>query len=96
MQLIDGRVLADKIRKEIKTEIKQLGIVPGLAVILVGHNPASHLYVLLKEKAAKEVGIHFEKYEFPSTTNHTPTSPSHPPNPPSGRGGKQLAGEEKS
>ena len=67
MQLIDGRGLAAQIQKEIKHEITALGIKPGLAVILVGDNPASHLYVSLKEKAAKKVGIHFEKYVFVGT-----------------------------
>ncbi len=64
MQLIDGRALAAQIQKEVKREIQALGIKPGLAVILVGDNPASHLYVSLKEKAAKKVGIHFEKHVF--------------------------------
>lgn len=81
MQILDGRKLAAKIRAEVKKEIQQLGIVPGLAVILVGKNPASHLYVSLKEKAAREVGIHFEKYVFEATL-------SHPPSPPLGQGGK--------
>ncbi len=67
MTIIDGRALADKIRKEIKTEIKQLGIVPGLAVILVGNNPASHLYVSLKEHACKDIGVKFERYFFEGT-----------------------------
>ena len=64
MQPIDGRGLAVQIQKEVKNEITRLGITPGLAVILVGDNPASHLYVSLKEKAAKKVGIHFEKHVF--------------------------------
>lgn len=66
-QIIDGKSLAARIRGEIKKEIAELGIVPGLAVILVGADPASHLYVGLKEKAAAEVGIHFEKYLFFAT-----------------------------
>ena len=65
MQILDGRSLAQKIRQEVKEEIARLGITPGLGVILVGNNPASHLYVSLKEKASREVGIHFEKYVFP-------------------------------
>ncbi|MFA5413481.1 MAG: tetrahydrofolate dehydrogenase/cyclohydrolase catalytic domain-containing protein [Patescibacteria group bacterium] len=66
-QIIDGKKIAAEIRGEIKREITELGIVPGLAVILVGADPASHLYVGLKEKAAAEVGIHFEKYLFFAT-----------------------------
>jgi len=67
VQIIDGKKIAAEIRAEIKKEIAELGIVPGLAVILVGADPASHLYVGLKEKAAAEVGIHFEKYLFFAT-----------------------------
>lgn len=66
-QIIDGKKIAAEIRAEIKKEIAELGITPGLAVILVGADPASHLYVGLKEKAAAEVGIHFEKYLFFAT-----------------------------
>ena len=67
MQSIDGKSLAAKIKIEVKEKIKRLGLTPGLAVILVGDNPASHLYVGLKEKAAREVGIHFEKHTFLGT-----------------------------
>lgn len=67
MRIIDGKKLALQIRQEIKKEISELGITPGLAVILVGADPASHLYVGLKEKAAAEIGIHFEKFLFFAT-----------------------------
>lgn len=67
MNIIDGKKIAAEIRAEIKKEITELGIIPGVAVILVGADPASHLYVVLKEKAAAEVGIHFEKYLFFAT-----------------------------
>ncbi len=67
MNIIDGKKIAAKIRAEIKKEIAELKITPGLAAILVGADPASHLYVGLKEKAAAEVGIHFEKYLFFAT-----------------------------
>lgn len=67
MNIIDGKKIAAEIRAEIKKEITESGIKPGLAVILVGADPASHLYVGLKEKAAAEVGIHFEKYLFFAT-----------------------------
>lgn len=67
MEIIDGRGLAAEIQKEVKDEIARLGITPGLAVILVGDNPASQLYVALKEAAAKEVGIRFEKHAFIGT-----------------------------
>jgi methylenetetrahydrofolate dehydrogenase (NADP+)/methenyltetrahydrofolate cyclohydrolase len=67
MNIIDGKKIAVEIRGEIKKEITKLEITPGLAVILVGADSASHLYVGLKEKAAAEVGIHFEKYLFFAT-----------------------------
>ncbi len=67
MQIIDGRKLAQKIRKEVKLEIQRLGLAPSLAVILVGKNPASHLYVALKERACKKTGINFEKHVFTGT-----------------------------
>lgn len=63
-QIIDGKKIAAEIRAKIKNEIAKLKITPGLAVILVGADPASHLYVGLKEKASAEVGVHFEKYLF--------------------------------
>lgn len=65
MNLLDGKELAAKIRNELKEEVKRLGIQPGLAVLLVGDDPASHTYVRLKEKAAEEIGIHFEKILLP-------------------------------
>lgn len=67
MQIVNGKKIAAEIRAEIKDEVSKLGITPGLAVILVGADPASHLYVGLKERAAAEVGIHFEKYLFFAT-----------------------------
>lgn len=63
--ILDGRALAEKIKTSIKKEITKLGIKPGLAVILVGKDPASEVYVRLKEKAAQDLGIYFEKYLFP-------------------------------
>lgn len=71
--VLDGRILAEKIRKEIKTALhsKEAGYTerPGLAAILVGDDPASHVYVRLKEKAAQEVGIHFHRYACSATTS---------------------------
>lgn len=68
MHLIDGKKLAEKIRHEVKKEIETQGASPGLAVILVGDDPASHLYVRLKERACTDVGIRFEKFLFPAST----------------------------
>lgn len=64
MKLLDGKLLAEKIRAEAKQEIQTRGLKPGLAAILVGDDPASKLYVSLKEKACKEVGINFSLYKF--------------------------------
>lgn len=68
-QIIDGKALADTIRQETAAQIAKLGIVPGLAAILVGHDAASELYVSLKAKAAKEVGIMFSLYRFPNNAS---------------------------
>ncbi|MEI8096480.1 MAG: bifunctional 5,10-methylenetetrahydrofolate dehydrogenase/5,10-methenyltetrahydrofolate cyclohydrolase [Candidatus Moraniibacteriota bacterium] len=64
MALLYGKPIADKILSETKNRIAVSGITPGLAVILVGNDASSHLYVGLKEKAAEEIGIHFEKFVF--------------------------------
>ncbi|MBI2475171.1 bifunctional 5,10-methylenetetrahydrofolate dehydrogenase/5,10-methenyltetrahydrofolate cyclohydrolase [Candidatus Uhrbacteria bacterium] len=62
--IIDGRALAQTIREKIKQRVSALPSSPGLAVILVGADPASHTYVSIKQKACEEVGIHFEKYLY--------------------------------
>jgi methylenetetrahydrofolate dehydrogenase (NADP+)/methenyltetrahydrofolate cyclohydrolase len=71
MQLIDGKALAKKIRENISNEAKELienhNIVPGLAVILVGDDPASHAYVKMKEKACKEVGFYSIVHKMPDS-----------------------------
>ena len=64
MEIIDGKALAKKIREDLKQEVdilKDKGIVPKLAVILVGEDPASQIYVRNKSKACNEVGIEFEE-----------------------------------
>lgn len=66
-KLLDGRALAAQVRAQVKIEIQKTGFTPGLAAVLIGADPASHVYVGLKEKAAAEVGIHFEKYLFFAT-----------------------------
>lgn len=65
MHILDGRKLAAKIRAQLESDIAQSGVTPGLAAVLVGDDPASHLYVSLKEKAAQEVGMYFEKVTLP-------------------------------
>ncbi len=61
---LHGRKLAEIIREKAKERINAMSDHPGLAVILVGNDPASKLYVKLKEKSAKEVGIYFELHRF--------------------------------
>src|SRR2546423_3845567 len=61
---LDGTRIAQDIRAEVAAEVKTMassGIRPGLAVVLVGHNPASEIYVRGKVKACEEVGLHSEK-----------------------------------
>lgn len=67
MTLLYGKPVAEEVTAKIKKLIESTGITPGLAVILVGENNASHLYVKLKEKAAQDIGIKFEKFLFNST-----------------------------
>lgn len=67
MNSIDGKALAAQIRAELKKDIAASGSEPKLAVLLVGENPASHLYVKLKEKAAAEAGIETDIRRLPST-----------------------------
>ncbi len=69
--LIDGKSIAGKIRGEIAVEVNRLesqGIKPGLAVVLVGNNPASKVYVSMKEKACRDVGIFSDEYKLPEDT----------------------------
>lgn len=56
--------MAERVLAETKSHIESAGVTPGLAVILVGDDAPSHLYVRLKERAAHDVGIHFEKIVF--------------------------------
>ncbi|MDO8845821.1 MAG: bifunctional methylenetetrahydrofolate dehydrogenase/methenyltetrahydrofolate cyclohydrolase FolD [Methylicorpusculum sp.] len=66
--IIDGKKIALEVRKSWKervNQLKQRGILPGLAVIIVGNNPASQVYVRNKIKACHEVGIHSELIDLP-------------------------------
>lgn len=66
-EVLNGTVLAQAIKEKVAQRVVDLRQPPGLGVILVGDNPASHLYVSLKEAAGKEVGIYVEKYFFSET-----------------------------
>ncbi|MDZ7373633.1 MAG: bifunctional methylenetetrahydrofolate dehydrogenase/methenyltetrahydrofolate cyclohydrolase FolD [candidate division KSB1 bacterium] len=71
-EIIDGKAIAAEIHAELKEEVRRLkatGITPGLAVILVGDDPASASYVRMKERACKELGIISFHYEFPAGTD---------------------------
>src|SRR5919199_6541286 len=70
-KLIDGRAVAEKVYTELRGEIAQLksrGVTPGLAVVLVGDNPASRAYVRSKDKMCRDLGLHSVKLELPATT----------------------------
>ncbi|MBI4599071.1 bifunctional 5,10-methylenetetrahydrofolate dehydrogenase/5,10-methenyltetrahydrofolate cyclohydrolase [Candidatus Uhrbacteria bacterium] len=69
--LIDGKALAARIRTNVQARVEQLREKPGLAVLLVGNDPASHTYVALKEKACQEAGIRFEKRLYPPDVSET-------------------------
>ncbi len=69
--IIDGKATSASIREEIKAEVTSLcekGVRPGLAVIIVGEDPASQIYVRNKERACEEVGFYSEKYALPKET----------------------------
>lgn len=69
---MDGKALSAKVRSSILAEteqLKQQGITPGLAVIIVGNDPASEIYVRNKEKACVECGFYSEKYALPAETS---------------------------
>jgi methylenetetrahydrofolate dehydrogenase (NADP+)/methenyltetrahydrofolate cyclohydrolase len=70
--IIDGKAVAQKIISGLGSELAELkgrGIVPGLAVVLVGDDPASRAYVRSKDKKCQELGMHSEKYELPEATS---------------------------
>ena len=70
-KLIDGRAIAQKVYAELQDEIASLklrGLTPGLAVVLVGDDPASRAYVRAKDKMCRELGMHSVKLELPATT----------------------------
>ena len=71
MAIIDGKAVSRAVREQVAAETAQLkekGIVPGLAVIIVGEDPASQVYVNNKEKACAEVGFFSEKFALPEST----------------------------
>lgn len=72
-QIIDGKALAEQIRQEIKVETERMearhGIVPGLAVVLVGNDPASEVYVRNKKTDCEKVGFYSEVIHLPEESS---------------------------
>mgnify|MGYP002599498195 FL=1 len=69
--IIDGKAVSAKVRSEVAEEtarLKEKGIVPGLAVIIVGNDPASRVYVNNKKKACAQAGIYSEEFALPEDT----------------------------
>ncbi|WP_415408205.1 bifunctional methylenetetrahydrofolate dehydrogenase/methenyltetrahydrofolate cyclohydrolase FolD [Sulfurovum sp. CS9] len=71
MQLIDGKTLAKKVQDSVSVGVEQLkrekNIVPGLAVLLIGDDPASHAYVKMKAKACEKVGFYSITHNMPDS-----------------------------
>lgn len=70
-KLIDGKIISAAVKNEVATEVaalKEKGVTPGLAVIIVGEDPASKVYVANKEKACEQLGMASFKYALPENT----------------------------
>ena len=70
-KLIDGKLVSAKVRADVREEtelLKKKGVTPGLAVIIVGDDPASRVYVNNKKKACVDVGFYSEEYAMPADT----------------------------
>lgn len=71
-EIIDGKAIAREVKAQVASEVETLkagGVVPGLAVVLVGNDPASRTYVTHKEKDCAAVGIYSEEYALPAETS---------------------------
>ena len=70
-KILDGKAVSQRIKDELKLEVENLkkeGKTVGLAVIIVGDNPASRIYVNNKKKACEQLGIHSEEFALPAET----------------------------
>ena len=70
--IIDGRAVAERLREQVARRTAELageGLVPGLAVVLVGHDPASEIYVASKTKLARAAGLRHFDHRLPATTS---------------------------
>ena len=81
-RIIDGKAVARKLRAEYAARIERLKtahhLVPGIAVILVGDNPASQVYVRNKISACRDTGIRSEMHHLPADTPEPELEPSEP------------------
>lgn len=71
-KILSGKAVSQRIKDELKEEaavLKEKGVVPGLAVVIVGDDPASRVYVNNKKKACAEIGIYSEEYALPAQTS---------------------------
>ena len=76
-EIIDGKILSQKIREDIKIEVKKLArkkIIPGLAVVIVGENEASKIYVRNKIASCEQVGIKSFHHHLPEKTSEKNSS----------------------
>jgi methylenetetrahydrofolate dehydrogenase (NADP+)/methenyltetrahydrofolate cyclohydrolase len=74
-RILDGNKIRDEIKAELADQIndlKKYGVIPGLAAVLVGENPASQIYVRSKVKTCESLGIYSEKIELPAETTQIP------------------------
>lgn len=73
-KIIDGKAISAEIREKIAADVVQLksqGITPGLGVVLVGDDPASRVYVTMKEKACEKAGIFSDEHKLPAETSES-------------------------
>ena len=89
--ILDGKALSAKCKEAVKAEAQSLARKPGLAVIIVGNNPASRVYVNSKRKDCEECGFLSEEYALPEETTQAGTQRSgryrrHPLSAPSASG----------
>ena len=70
-RLIDGKAVAAALRAEVADKVRAAGFTPGLAVVLVGEDPASSVYVRTKDRAAREAGIDARTIRLPADTTQT-------------------------
>jgi methylenetetrahydrofolate dehydrogenase (NADP+)/methenyltetrahydrofolate cyclohydrolase len=73
-QLIDGKVISKAVKEQVRGRVEALkakGIRPGLATVLVGDDPASHVYVRNKQRTCEELGMHTVGHNLPATTSQS-------------------------